>query len=185
MPAPTSAWAMRGSSASRPAPGPFAGAEQGQPEQAGADHPRRRGDQPDLDRVADQEDGREHQRDAAEPDQQPPRDQPLEQAAQRLVRPCLLRRRLVGGHPVVGDHPDRRPLLFGIILALRLGFGLRLRHRLGRRPAFRGSRGRGAALLQTIDPVLEHGRAAASDRRSPKTGSPFRRAGRRRPAARR
>ena len=77
---------MRWSSLKRGA-GDLGGGEQDQAEDRGADHPRRRGHQAHLDRIADQEDRGEHQRDAAEPDQQPPGDPALEQAAERFRRP--------------------------------------------------------------------------------------------------
>ena len=122
MPAPTSAWAMLRIVGEQPARARiFAGAEQREPEQGRADHPRGRRHQPDLDRVADQEHRREHQGDAAEPDQQPPRHQPLEQAAERFVR-------------------------LGLILLDRgLGLGLPFERHRGRRLGRRGGRfeGRG------------------------------------------
>jgi hypothetical protein len=66
--------------------GIFARRDQEEPEQPRCDHPRRRGQQPDLDRVADEQQGGDDDRGPADPDQQPPADQPLEQPAERL--PC-------------------------------------------------------------------------------------------------
>jgi hypothetical protein len=62
----------------------LARADQDQPEQSRADHPQAGRHQPDLDRIAHQIDGGGDECDAAQPDQQPPADQPLEQAAKRL-----------------------------------------------------------------------------------------------------
>ena len=63
----------------------FAQGDQQQAEDRGADHPRRRSDQPDLDRIADEEDSGDEQGRAADPDQQAAGDPALEQAAQTLV----------------------------------------------------------------------------------------------------
>ena len=90
--------------------GIFASAEQCEAEQGGRDHPRQRSHKPDLDRVTDQEHPGEDQRSTAQPDQEPPGDQPLEQPAEALGPGRLLLQYAVG-LPVEADRRRLRRLL--------------------------------------------------------------------------
>jgi hypothetical protein len=93
----------------RPASGELAEREQEQPEQGRHPHLHRRGDEADLDRVADEQHAGDGERDPADPDHQSAADPALEEAAESLVR-------------------RRGRVPFGF------GFGVRFRVRLRLRP---------------------------------------------------
>ena len=138
MPAPTSAWAARGSSRGLAARH-LAGREQREAEYGGHDHPHRRRRPAAFDRIADQQHAADREGDPRDPDQEAAGDQPLELVAEQFRRLgrgflALLFQRPVAGHRVPvrrWRHGPRHP---GGQLARRdrLGGVGRRRGRVGR-----------------------------------------------------
>ncbi|HEY0114120.1 MAG TPA: hypothetical protein VGB54_00215 [Allosphingosinicella sp.] len=92
--------------------GPSAKRHQNQPEQGGGDHPHIGRNQPDLDRITDQEYRRDDQRDAADPDQQPSTDQIFEEIGEGRGLPRFVRVTRSVGSPLGSERGAARdPLL--------------------------------------------------------------------------